>query len=105
MRSRNKYNDIFLCIHFHENMRKYDFFAWISKLPLCTCFRKKKRDTQIHKNMFIAKISMFTVRLTVFVVSLFQLLLLHYKSDMNLQDNDGNSPLHLACANGHEEVK
>lgn len=34
-----------------------------------------------------------------------QLLLLHYKAQVNLQDNDGNSPLHLATANGHAEVR
>lgn len=30
--------------------------------------------------------------------------MLHCHADMNLQDNDGNTALHLATANGHEEV-
>ena len=34
-----------------------------------------------------------------------QLLLLHYKAQVNLQDNEGNTPLHLATANGHAEVR
>ena len=35
---------------------------------------------------------------------IFQLLLLHYKAAVNLADNDGNTPLHLCTANGHEDV-
>lgn len=35
----------------------------------------------------------------------FQLMLLHYKADVNAPDNDGNTPLHLCTANGHEKVK
>uniref|UniRef100_A0A3B5L401 Uncharacterized protein n=1 Tax=Xiphophorus couchianus TaxID=32473 RepID=A0A3B5L401_9TELE len=36
--------------------------------------------------------------------SLFQLLLLHYKANTEAQDNNGNTPLHLACMYGHEDV-
>ena len=32
-------------------------------------------------------------------------MLLHYKAEVNLQDNDGNSPLHLATSHGHEDVR
>ena len=35
---------------------------------------------------------------------LFQLLLLHYKASVNLQDTDGNTPMHLATIHGHEDV-
>ena len=35
----------------------------------------------------------------------FQLVLMHYKADVNAPDNDGNTPLHLCTANGHEKVK
>ena len=34
----------------------------------------------------------------------FQLVLMHYKADVNAPDNDGNTPLHLCTANGHEKV-
>lgn len=37
--------------------------------------------------------------------SSFQLVLMHYKADINAPDNDGNTPLHLSTANGHEKVK
>ena len=30
---------------------------------------------------------------------------MHYKADINAPDNDGNTPLHLSTANGHEKVK
>ena len=30
---------------------------------------------------------------------------MHYKADVNAPDNDGNTPLHLCTANGHEKVK
>ena len=30
---------------------------------------------------------------------------MHYKADVNAPDNDGNTPLHLCVANGHEKVK
>lgn len=33
-----------------------------------------------------------------------QLLLLHYKASTEVQDNNGNTPLHLACTYGHEDV-
>lgn len=33
-----------------------------------------------------------------------QLLLLHYKANADAQDNNGNTPLHLACMYGHEDV-
>lgn len=36
---------------------------------------------------------------------LFQLVLMHYKADVNAPDNDGNTPLHLCTANGHEKVR
>ncbi len=39
------------------------------------------------------------------VVSFFQFMLLHYKADVNVQDNDGNSPLHVATSHGHEDVR
>ena len=32
-------------------------------------------------------------------------MLMHYKADVNAPDNDGNTPLHLCTANGHEKVK
>lgn len=35
---------------------------------------------------------------------LWQLLLLHYKASPEVQDNNGNTPLHLACTYGHEDV-
>lgn len=35
---------------------------------------------------------------------LWKLLLLHYKASTDVQDNYGNTPLHLACAHGHEDV-
>ncbi|TKS73793.1 Ankyrin repeat domain-containing protein 27 [Collichthys lucidus] len=35
---------------------------------------------------------------------LFELLLLHYKANTDAQDNNGNTPLHLACMYGHEDV-
>ena len=31
-------------------------------------------------------------------------MLLHYKADANVQDNEGNSPLHVATSHGHEDV-
>ena len=34
----------------------------------------------------------------------FQLLLLHHKASPNLQDNEGNTALHLATLHGHEDV-
>jgi len=34
----------------------------------------------------------------------FKLLLLHYKASTDVQDNNGNTPLHLACTYGHEDV-
>nr|KAF6406062.1 ankyrin repeat domain 27 [Molossus molossus] len=34
---------------------------------------------------------------------LWKLLLLHYKASADVQDNNGNTPLHLACAHGHED--
>jgi hypothetical protein len=33
-----------------------------------------------------------------------KLLLLHHKASTDVQDNDGSTPLHLACARGHEDV-
>lgn len=33
-----------------------------------------------------------------------KLLLLHYKASADVQDNNGNTALHLACAHGHEDV-
>ena len=33
-----------------------------------------------------------------------QLLLLGEGASVNAADNHGNTPLHLACSNGHEEV-
>ena len=33
-----------------------------------------------------------------------QLLLLHYKANTDAQDNNGNTPLLLACTYGHEDV-
>ena len=44
-------------------------------------------------------------RLVAFVCFLFQLMLMHYKADVNAPDNEGNTPLHLCTANGHEKVK
>ena len=41
----------------------------------------------------------------IMVVFLFQWVLMHYKADVNAPDNDGNTPLHLCTANGHEKVK
>lgn len=38
------------------------------------------------------------------VVFSLQWVLLHYKADINAPDNDGNTPLHLCTANGHEKV-
>lgn len=38
------------------------------------------------------------------VLSVLQLLLLHYKANTDAQDNNGNTPLHLACMYGHEDV-
>lgn len=35
---------------------------------------------------------------------LWKLLLLHYKASTEVQDNNGNTPLHLACTYGHEDV-
>ena len=35
---------------------------------------------------------------------LWKLLLLHYKASPEVQDNNGNTPLHLACTYGHEDV-
>ena len=29
---------------------------------------------------------------------------MHYKADVNAPDNDGNTPLHLCTANGHDQV-
>ncbi|GAA6214593.1 ankyrin repeat domain-containing protein 27 isoform X1, partial [Lates japonicus] len=37
------------------------------------------------------------------IVSVLQLLLLHYKANTDAQDNNGNTPLHLACMYGHED--
>lgn len=33
-----------------------------------------------------------------------KLLLLHYKASTDVQDNNGNTPLHLACSHGHGDV-
>ena len=33
-----------------------------------------------------------------------KLLLMHYKASAEVQDNNGNTPLHLACTYGHEDV-
>lgn len=38
-------------------------------------------------------------------MSVVQLLLLHYKANTEAQDNNGNTPLHLACMYGHEDVR
>ena len=29
---------------------------------------------------------------------------MHYKASAEVQDNNGNTPLHLACTYGHEDV-
>ena len=34
-----------------------------------------------------------------------QLMLFHYGANINAADNDGNTPMHLATANGHEKVR
>ncbi len=34
----------------------------------------------------------------------FQFMLLHYQADVNIQDSDGNTPLHLSTSHGHEDV-
>lgn len=44
-------------------------------------------------------------RILLLLFSSFQLVLMHYKADINAPDNDGNTPLHLSTANGHEKVK
>lgn len=41
---------------------------------------------------------------SLFVTSDPQLLLLHYKANTDAQDNNGSTPLHLACMYGHEDV-
>ena len=33
-----------------------------------------------------------------------QLLLVHFGADVMAVDNEGNTPLHLSCANGHDDV-
>ena len=43
-------------------------------------------------------------RILLLLFSSFQLVLMHYKADINAPDNDGNTPLHLSTANGHEKV-
>ena len=54
--------------------------------------------------MVISKyVRLFRILLLLF--SSFQLVLMHYKADINAPDNDGNTPLHLSTANGHEKVK
>ena len=35
---------------------------------------------------------------------IFQLLLLNWHVRVNVQDNEGNTPIHLATGNGHEDV-
>ena len=32
-------------------------------------------------------------------------MLIHYGGSINASDNDGNTPIHLATANGHEKVR
>ena len=34
----------------------------------------------------------------------FQIMLIHYEGNINAKDNDGNTPIHLAAANGHDKV-
>ena len=31
-------------------------------------------------------------------------MLLHYQADVNIQDSDGNTALHLSTSHGHEDV-
>uniref|UniRef100_A0A2C9KDZ8 VPS9 domain-containing protein n=1 Tax=Biomphalaria glabrata TaxID=6526 RepID=A0A2C9KDZ8_BIOGL len=63
--------------------------------PLCSCDRCDKLVSSEPSLIYEINDLCFNF--------LSQLLLLHFGADITVTDNEGNTPLHLSCANGHED--